>query len=660
MTDASGAGKYYYDRSGKPTTSIKTVDGVNYQIDTTYDELGRVASIRYPDNETVGYDYDTGGNLTGAGGYAMYGGFNALGQAGSINYGNGVSTALQYYASNNRLYSITTNSPTQGSIQNLSYLFDNAGNISTITDLLDGSRTQTFTYDDLNRLTQAQSASYTNGTITYQYNQIGNMTYNSRVGSYTYGAQPHAVTQAGSNSYSYDANGNMQTRNGGTITYDYDNRPASIGSTAFVYDYSGQRVKKNGTVYIGKLYECLGSSCTKYIFAGSSRIASKSSSATFYYHTDHLGSSTVITNAAGNKVQETYYYPFGETRYNSGNATHYKFTGQEEDAETGLYYYGARYYDPVIGRFISADTIVPDPFYPQSLNRYSYALNNPVVIKDANGHFPFLALIAIGAFIGGASAAISGGNFGDILRGMVMGAVSAGMGFGVGTVAAPAGAIVSGMIGGATAGLIASGPSGKVGQGMLIGAITGGIAGGIGAIPFDDAYIEGLVQISTGTVVGGVASELTGGKFSQGAFIGGISAAISFAMKQASSKPKTGAESGVKAQNSLNVAKEYLIAWNYASEYGTTGEGLTENMTAIEGSVDRVFNDIARRDATVTYTTNGTHSEGSLHYSGDAVDLRTRDLTPRQTAQTTRALRNDLGPNYDVINEGNHIHVEYD
>ncbi|MFZ3138177.1 MAG: hypothetical protein WA126_12405, partial [Thermodesulfovibrionales bacterium] len=61
----------------------------------------------------------------------------------------------------------------------------------------------------------------------------------------------------------------MTTRAGVNITYNYDNMPTSVGSTTFVYDYSGQRVKKGSTVYIGKLYECTYSTCTKYFFAGS-------------------------------------------------------------------------------------------------------------------------------------------------------------------------------------------------------------------------------------------------------------------------------------------------------------------------------------------------------------------------------------------------------
>ena len=106
----------------------------------------------------------------------------------------------------------------------------------------------------------------------------------------------HAVTQAGANTYIYDANGSMTSGAGRTITYNYDNMPTSItknGATVnSAYDYSEERVKKTvgttTTVYIGKLYECTSGVCTKYIFGGSQKIASKKQGVVYYYHTDHL------------------------------------------------------------------------------------------------------------------------------------------------------------------------------------------------------------------------------------------------------------------------------------------------------------------------------------------------------------------------------------
>jgi RHS repeat-associated protein len=387
VTDAAGTTKFYYDKLGRVTKTIKTIDGVNYQTETTYDAMGRTTSFKYPDAETVNYTYNTGGNLWQAGSYATCTAYNAAGQMGTVTYGNNVVSNYAYNPATMRLKSMQMR--ISGVLQqSLINLYDDGGIIKSITDNLDDSRTQNFLYDELNRLKQAQSTAY--GTISYQYDPIGNMSSNSQVGTYTYPTnhiRPHAVSQAGTKSYGYDANGNMISKNGTTIAYDYDNRPASIGATTFVYDYAGQRVKKNGTVYIGNICEYTGGVCTKYIFAGGRRIAMKSGATVNYYHTDHLGSSSIVTNAAGAKVEEVYYYPYGATRSNTGSVNvKHKYTGQEEDAETGLYYYGARYYDPTIGRFISADTIVQAPGAPQTLNRFAYVGNNPVIYTDPSGH----------------------------------------------------------------------------------------------------------------------------------------------------------------------------------------------------------------------------------------------------------------------------------
>ena len=102
-----------------------------------------------------------------------------------------------------------------------------------------------------------------------------------------------------------------------------------------------------------------------------------------YVHQDHLTGTSVVSDSAGALVSSISYSPFGLTR--SGNVpTSKKFTGQTLD-DTGLYYYGARYYDPEIGRFISPDPIVQSYANPQSFNRYSYVLNNPLKYTDPTG-----------------------------------------------------------------------------------------------------------------------------------------------------------------------------------------------------------------------------------------------------------------------------------
>lgn len=200
-----------------------------------------------------------------------------------------------------------------------------------------------------------------------------------------------------------------------TIAYNTENMPLSVNRsgtvTTFTYDGDNRRVKKtaNGstTYYIGDHFEVEGSNEIKYIFAGNLRIAKIDSSGVYYFHKDHLGSSTVMTNDDGVGSAETAEYdPFGGMRsHSSESKSNYKYTDQELDAETpeltGLYNYNARLYDPAIGRFISADPVVPHPYNPQSLNRYSYVLNNPLIYTDPSGY----------------QAAVSGGEYAKEIEG---------------------------------------------------------------------------------------------------------------------------------------------------------------------------------------------------------------------------------------------------
>jgi RHS repeat-associated protein len=109
----------------------------------------------------------------------------------------------------------------------------------------------------------------------------------------------------------------------------------------------------------------------------------------FFLHVDHLGSTSFLTDAVGNKRLDTVvrYYPFGEYRTTpSVELTEMGFTGHHENRYIKLIYMGARWYLPGTGRFLSADSIVPEPANPQSLNRYSYVNNKTLSYKDPSGH----------------------------------------------------------------------------------------------------------------------------------------------------------------------------------------------------------------------------------------------------------------------------------
>lgn len=474
--------------------------------------------------------------------FATYSNYNALGQYGQVAFSNGVTTTYEYRTDSNRLESILTNSSTAGDLIDLTYDFDNAGNITGIIDDVQSEESKTYIYDELNRLVDAGSISY-GGSITYEYDEIGNMTYNSRYGTYSYNDPDHvhAATQAGADSYTYDDNGNMISRESMTLNYDYDNRVESItnGGAAimFTYDAGGQRVKKvlpgSETVYIGDIFECTDGVCAKYIFAGSQRIAKIRNGNGFYYHTDHLGSSSVITDSMGMEEQGIYYYPYGEIKTNTGSdVSKYKFTDQEWDAESGLYYYGARYYDPKLARFISADTIVPRPFNPQALNRYSYVINNPVKYIDPSGHDFGLSALVVSAFVSMWVSGVTGQ--GDPVEAAIIGAVSYGTFQGVST-AMPTtyssttvnvtASTAAGASGGATGAAL---NGGNIIEGAAMGAGAGAFGGYMGQ--FGGKY-AGLVQIGSSALSGGVMADLNGGSFSKGFVSSGIAATASMAAK---------------------------------------------------------------------------------------------------------------------------------
>ncbi|HEY2496662.1 MAG TPA: RHS repeat-associated core domain-containing protein, partial [Candidatus Angelobacter sp.] len=213
----------------------------------------------------------------------------------------------------------------------------------------------------------------------------------------------------------YDAAGNMTFDATANLSYSFDQENRLTGSAGYTYTYDGDgnRVRKsngnlaaNGTLYwymspgVVAETDLAGTTKSEYIFFDGERVARRDGATgtggVFYYFSDHLKTASVITDSAGTIKAESDYYPWGgELQFVNNDSNDYKFTGKKRDAETGLDYFGARYYSNGLGRFVTPDwsagpATVPyaDLTDPQSLNQYSYVRNNPLATADLDGHCP--------------------------------------------------------------------------------------------------------------------------------------------------------------------------------------------------------------------------------------------------------------------------------
>ncbi len=222
----------------------------------------------------------------------------------------------------------------------------------------------------------------------------------SDVGAYEYTdpRHPYAATKAGSVSYAYDQNGNMVSDGTAMYVYDYANRLSTVtatnGMTTYIYDDTTNRIQKrlsNGgrLSYVGSEAEVdEAGRTTDYIFANNDRILTiDPNEGVLYNIEDHLSSASLVVKG-GTIVQKLDYYPYGTERVNEKTTAfgaRHTFTDKELDPESSLQYFGARYYDPTIGRFTQIDPLEGNTFDPQSLNRYAYSRNNPLRYIDPTG-----------------------------------------------------------------------------------------------------------------------------------------------------------------------------------------------------------------------------------------------------------------------------------
>ncbi|GEM_PF-3542208 len=410
MTDALGKTSYKYDIHGRPT-SITDPNG--FTVGYEYDPRGLLSKLIYPDSKVATYKWDANGQLTtvqDANGVTQYQ-YDLAGKVIKRTLPNGVTTLYEYDAKTNQLTGIQHLDSKNAVLLKFMYELDTVGNRTkmTRTEANGTARVTRYKYDALYRLIEVV---YADGeTVVYEYDATGNRTVlnSSKNGltRYTYNSLGQLTQLDGSKeteTFSYDANGNMVERkkkSGATVRYSWDYENLLVGvndgttKVSFGYDGDGRRLVKtvNGqtTKYVQQgsalpqvLVQVTGAQTTRSLL-GLPRIGESSPQATTFYLEDGLGSIVGITDASGTLKGATEYDAFGLPRTSPSLPASFGFTGEQFDTETGLLFLRARFYDPKLGRFISADSFPPSALNPQTLNRYSYAGNNPVNSVDPLG-----------------------------------------------------------------------------------------------------------------------------------------------------------------------------------------------------------------------------------------------------------------------------------
>ena len=408
---------YGYDVLSRLTTAANPTGTVTI----AYDNRGRMSSVTDVFGQVVGYSYDASSNRTqlslNATTNATYQ-YDVINRLTQLTDNASLNTTFAYDAINK----LTSRTLANGVVSTYEYdgldrltrlkhvkaantLADFQYQLSTasnITQMTDSAGAHSYTYDTLDRLTAATHPTQPNES--YTLDDVGNRTASHQGSNYTYQAYNRLVS-SNSTSLSYDANGNLSSKTdaSGTWTYtsDFENRltqAALSGGVTVTYSYDalGRHVQRTSSttgttkfVYDGAdvVRDLDGSGATIADYLNGPGIDNKlrliAGGTPAYFIVDHLGTTRALTDASGAVTSSISYDSYGSV--SSGSVpTRYTYTGRELDAETGLVYYRARWYDPGQGRFISEDPIG----IAGGENYYRYVQNNPLRFGDPHGLCP--------------------------------------------------------------------------------------------------------------------------------------------------------------------------------------------------------------------------------------------------------------------------------
>lgn len=414
---------YSYNRR-RQITSESLTQGASevWSLGYTYDVNGHLATQTYPDSQVVTYSPNALGQATEASPYVTAVSYYPNGATKQFTYGNGVvhtlvQNARQLPERSFDCAAVGASCALADRRLDLSYSYDETGNVVGVTDNYDGRQTRSMTYDGLARLTQAASPMF--ASANYTYNALDNITALKVSGGS--GARDHTYEYDSGNrlafikdaptgamviAVGYDLQGNVSSKNGVLHDFDFGNRLREVvgKEVGYTYDGHGRRVmavsgymnpryRRFQYSADGRLmHDTASNSRTSHFYLAGSLVASRSTTAgvpggmpvVSYFHTDALGTPTVTTNASKDVTSSREYEPYGMA-INGTAFNRIGFAGHVEDAATQLTYMQQRYYDAQLGAFQSVDPITAQSNPATLFNRYRYANSNPYSFKDPDG-----------------------------------------------------------------------------------------------------------------------------------------------------------------------------------------------------------------------------------------------------------------------------------